>query len=114
MSLSIAMIQEEVAAYFGLAPIEMRSQRRGRQVARPRQIAMFLCRDFTSHSLPVIGRHFGDRDHTTVLHAIRHVKSLCESSPLVAHDVDALRCRLWFADDFEEFWTVGEGSLHAE
>lgn len=93
MSLSIAMIQEEVAAYFGLAPIEMRSQRQGETV-RPRQIAMFLCREFNGQSFPIIGRHFGDRDHTTVLHAIRRVKSLCESSPLIAHDVDELRTRL--------------------
>jgi chromosomal replication initiation ATPase DnaA len=78
---AIKRIQLEVADYYGLKPIEMISQRRGRSVAWPRQVAMYLCRQLTPHSLPSIGRHFGGRDHTTVLHAIRAVESRKGETP---------------------------------
>jgi chromosomal replication initiator protein len=72
---AIRRIQQEVADYYGLLHIDMVSQRRSRSVAWPRQVAMYLCRELTPHSLPSIGKFFGKRDHTTVLHAIRAVEA---------------------------------------
>lgn len=69
-------IQHAVATRFGIRLAEMTSHRRARAVARPRQVAMYLSRVLTPLSLPQIGRHFGNRDHTTVLHAIRLVPAL--------------------------------------
>lgn len=88
---SVLAIQHVVCTYFRLHISEMKSARRSREVARPRQIAMYLCREFTSRSLPDIGRRFGDRDHTTVMHAIRQVEKLCIESEEVAGDVRLLR-----------------------
>lgn len=70
----IEQIQRIVAEYFGLTLAEMISQQRARHIARPRQVAMFLCRQFTPRSMPEIGRRFGDRDHTTVLSAVRRIE----------------------------------------
>jgi len=60
-------------------------------VARPRQVAMFLARELTSRSLPDIGRRFGGRDHTTVLHACRRIEALCKSDPVFQQEVEFLR-----------------------
>jgi chromosomal replication initiator protein len=69
----------------------MHSARRARAVARPRQIAMYLSKQLTSRSLPEIGRKFGGRDHTTVMHAVRKVEELREVDAVFADDVDLLR-----------------------
>ena len=69
---------------------DMLSARRSRAVARPRQIAMYLSKQLTTRSLPEIGRKFGGRDHTTVIHAVRKVESLRESDPSIEEDVDLL------------------------
>lgn len=74
---TMAEIQALVCGRFNLNPIEMQSERRSRYIARPRQIAMYLCRELTPRSLPQIGRAFGGRDHTTVIHACRQVERLC-------------------------------------
>lgn len=71
---TIAEIQARVARRFNMAPIEMLSERRSMAVAHPRQVAMYLARELTTRSLPIIGRHFGGRDHTTVIHAIKAVE----------------------------------------
>ena len=72
--ITIAMIQEITAAYFGIALEDMCSRRRSHAVAYPRQVAMYLSRLLTDHSLPDIGERFGGRDHTTVLHAHEKIK----------------------------------------
>ena len=72
---TIDEIQKKVAEYFNISVKEMQSSRRARTVARPRQIAMYLAKQLTSRSLPEIGRKF-DRDHTTVMHAVRKVEEL--------------------------------------
>lgn len=90
----VSTIQSVVAEYFGLPLIAMKSRRGSLSVARPRQIAMFLARELTVHSLPEIGRYFGGRDHTTVIHAIRRITGLCATEPPVAHDVAMLRQRI--------------------
>lgn len=72
--ITIEFIQETVASYYNLDIPSLKSKNRSRNLAHPRQIAMYLCRKFTDHSLPEIGRQFGGRDHTTVLHAQDKIK----------------------------------------
>jgi hypothetical protein len=86
----VARIQKTVAEYYGIPLIEMTSARRSRVVARPRQVAMYLARELTRHSLPVIGKLFGDRDHTTVIHAIRTIGEMDENDPKMSDDINHL------------------------
>ncbi|EXJ17139.1 chromosomal replication initiator protein DnaA [Imhoffiella purpurea] len=83
---SIENIQKTVAEYFKLRTSDLLSAKRSRSLARPRQIAMALSKELTKHSLPEIGNAFGGRDHTTVLHATRKIKSLRESDAAVEED----------------------------
>ncbi|MBY0283352.1 MAG: chromosomal replication initiator protein DnaA [Sphingomonas sp.] len=87
---TIDEIQRAVSAYFDLKPIELISARRARVVARPRQIAMYLAKRLTTRSLPEIGRKFGGRDHSTVIHAVRRIEQLRDSDG----DVDTAVRRL--------------------
>lgn len=87
---TIENIQKTVAAYFKVRVADLHSKRRSRSITRPRQIAMALARELTSHSLPEIGDEFGGRDHTTVIHACRRVKALKESETKVAEDYSNL------------------------
>ncbi len=73
---TIDEIQRAVSAYFDIKPIDLISARRARAVARPRQIAMYLAKRLTTRSLPEIGRKFGGRDHSTVIHAVRRIEEL--------------------------------------
>lgn len=88
---TIRRIQEVVAEFYDIPVAEMTSARRSRSVARPRQVAMYLSKSLTPQSLPDIGRRFGGRDHTTVLHAIRQVDKLRLADNEFDADVDALR-----------------------
>ncbi len=76
---TIEEIQKLVSAHFELKPVDLVSDRRARAVARPRQIAMYLSKRLTTRSLPEIGRKFGGRDHSTVIHAVRRVEQLRDS-----------------------------------
>ena len=78
---TIEEIQKRVAEHWGLRVTDMTSSRRSRTVARPRQVAMYLSKQFTDRSLPEIGRMFGNRDHTTVMHAVSRVIELMEADP---------------------------------
>jgi chromosomal replication initiator protein len=69
----------------------MHSARRARQVARPRQVAMYLAKQLTARSLPEIGRKFGGRDHTTVMHAVRKIEELSTEDASFAQDVEMIR-----------------------
>lgn len=69
----IELIQQVVARYFGISKLDMISQRRTKDIVHPRQIAMYLAKALTGKSLPEIGRRFGGRDHTTVLHAVNKI-----------------------------------------
>lgn len=84
--ISIDNIQRTVAEYYNIKIADMLSKRRNRSIARPRQFAMALAKELTSHSLPEIGDAFGGRDHTTVLHACRKIAELRESSMDMAED----------------------------
>ena len=88
---SIEEIQREVAEHYRIRFNEMTSQRRARNIARPRQVAMYLAKQLTSRSLPDIGKRFGDRDHTTVMHAVGRVAALMETDAAFAEDVELLR-----------------------
>jgi chromosomal replication initiator protein len=70
------------------------SERRARAVARPRQAAMWIAKQITTRSLPDIGRRFGGRDHTTVLHAVRRIEALKAEDPSLARDLDLLLRKL--------------------
>jgi chromosomal replication initiator protein len=83
---SIENIQKTVADYFKLRVADLLSKRRTRSIARPRQLAMALAKELTSHSLPEIGDAFGGRDHTTVLHGCRRIASLREQEKRVEED----------------------------
>jgi chromosomal replication initiator protein len=83
--ISIDEIQTRVADHYCIRKAEMVSARRAREVARPRQVAMYLSKQLTPKSLPDIGRRFGGRDHTTVIHAVRQIEKLRASDP----DIDA-------------------------
>jgi len=83
-TINIEFIQKVVASYFNLNIDEMLSQRRSRSLARPRQIAMYLSKNLTTNSLPDIGRKFSNRDHTTVIHAVKKIGELMKND----HDID--------------------------
>jgi chromosomal replication initiator protein len=88
---TIEEIQKKVAEHFSIRLTDMASARRARAVARPRQVAMFLAKQLTTRSLPEIGRKFGNRDHTTVMHAVSRVTELMERDGTFAEDVELLR-----------------------
>ena len=88
--ITIENIQRIVAEYFKVRVADLLSERRSRSVARPRQIAMALAKELTSHSLPEIGDAFGGRDHTTVLHACKRIKELRDTEQRIAEDYSNL------------------------
>ncbi len=88
---TIDEIQKRVAEHFNIRLADMHSARRARAVARPRQVAMYLCKQLTPRSLPEIGRKFGGRDHTTVMHAVRKVEELQTEDRALAEDIELLR-----------------------
>jgi len=88
---TIEEIQRKVAEHYNIRLTDMSSPRRARAVARPRQVAMYLAKQLTSRSLPEIGRKFGNRDHTTVMHAVSRIGELMERDAGFAEDVELLR-----------------------
>jgi len=91
---TVDMIQKAVAEHYNLKQADLISERRARAVARPRQVAMWLAKQITTRSLPDIGRRFGGRDHTTVLHAVRRIEALKAEDAGIARDIDALMRKL--------------------
>jgi chromosomal replication initiator protein len=87
---TIENIRKIVADYYKVRVADLVSKRRSRSVARPRQVAMALAKEMTSHSLPEIGGAFGGRDHTTVLHACKRIKELRDSDARVSEDYSSL------------------------
>jgi chromosomal replication initiator protein len=88
---TIEEILRKVADHYNLRMSDLLSARRARNVARPRQVAMYLAKTLTSRSLPDIGRRFGGRDHTTVIHAVRKIEELKTTDSQIAEDVELLR-----------------------
>ena len=89
--ITIDEIQRKVAEHYNIRLTDMHSARRARMVARPRQVAMYLAKQLTARSLPEIGRKFGGRDHTTVMHAVRKVEELMTGDAQIAQDVEIIR-----------------------
>ena len=83
-------IQRAVASHYHIKVSDMHSARRSVAVARPRQVAMYLSKQMTAKSLPEIGRKFGGKDHTTVMHAIKRVEELCEKDQDIREDIELL------------------------
>ena len=80
-----------VSRHFKVPRNDLLSSRRSRDVVRPRQIAMYLAKSLTSRSLPEIGRRFGGRDHTTVLHSVRKVEQLMKDDGDLAQEIELLK-----------------------
>ena len=89
--ITVDKIQNVVSNYFNIALSEMLSQRRSRPLARPRQIAMFLAKKMTTRSLPEIGRRFANRDHTTVIHAVKTITRLSEQDDEMKKNINQLK-----------------------
>ncbi|HWU96946.1 MAG TPA: helix-turn-helix domain-containing protein, partial [Oxalicibacterium sp.] len=83
-------IQKTVADFFNIKVADMYSKKRPANIARPRQIAMYLAKELTQKSLPEIGELFGGRDHTTVLHAVRKIGADRSKSPECNHELHVL------------------------
>ncbi|MBY8976651.1 chromosomal replication initiator protein DnaA [Rhodobacteraceae bacterium NNCM2] len=88
---TIEEIKRVVSNHYNLRMSDLTSARRSRVVARPRQVAMYLCKMLTQKSLPEIGRGFGNRDHTTVMHAVKVIEKLKDSDSQMADDIEMLR-----------------------
>jgi chromosomal replication initiator protein len=84
-------IQEAVCAQFRVKLTELKSRRRSKMLVQPRQIAMYLCRELTDASYPEIGRHFGGKDHTTIMHACRQVEKMKEKDQTLHSTIEALK-----------------------
>jgi len=80
-----------VAEHYNIRLSDMIGPKRVRTIARPRQIAMYLCKHMTTRSLPEIGRRFGGRDHTTIMHGIRKIEELRGTDSQMAEDLELLR-----------------------
>ena len=93
-SINVESIQNIVAVYFNLNIQEMLSPRRSRSLARPRQIAMYLAKKYTTNSLPDIGRKFSNRDHTTVIHAVKKIDELVKNDNEIKHSITEIIKRL--------------------
>ena len=92
--ITIDDIQKATAEHYGMKQADLISERRNRAIARPRQAAMWLAKQLTTRSLPDIGRRFGGRDHTTVLHAVRRIEELKAGDAQLSRDLEALTRKL--------------------
>ncbi|MFK7751738.1 MAG: chromosomal replication initiator protein DnaA [Sedimentitalea sp.] len=89
--ITVEEIQRKVSDYYNIRMSDIIGPKRLRSYARPRQVAMYLCKQLTSRSLPEIGRSFGGRDHTTVMHGVRRIEELKQTDGQIAEDVEMLR-----------------------
>ena len=88
---TVEEIQRRVSEHYNIRLSELIGPTRVRTIARPRQIAMYLCKTLTSRSLPEIGRRFGKRDHTTILHGVKRIEELRARDSQLAEDLELLR-----------------------
>jgi len=92
--ISVEQIQQTVVERFGMSLQELTGDRRSQQIVYPRQVAMYLCRELTDSSLPKIGKQFGGRDHTTVIHATSKIAKLIREDRNVYNLVQELTARI--------------------
>ena len=93
-AVTVDAIKKEVASFFGLKISELNSKRRTQNIVFPRQVAMYLCRRLTDCSLPVIGKSFGGRDHSTVIHSVNLVERKLENNVEIKNSIDVIAKRL--------------------
>ena len=91
---TIDEIMKKTCEHYNIRQSDMIGPSRARNVARPRQMAMYLCKKLTTRSLPEIGRKFGKRDHTTILHGVRRIEELMATDSQIAEDAEILRRQL--------------------
>ena len=89
--ITIDKIQNTVSSFYNIQLNEMLSQRRSRPLARPRQVAMYLSKKLTTRSLPEIGRRFANRDHTTVIHAVKTIDRLSEKDEEMRKNIEQIK-----------------------
>ncbi|NRA88444.1 MAG: chromosomal replication initiator protein DnaA, partial [Rhizobiales bacterium] len=92
-------IIKSVSDFYQVSKADLFSARRHRSIVRPRQIGMYLAKMLTSRSLPEIGRRFGGRDHTTVLHAVRKIDDLLKKDPILTEEVARLKREIESGDN---------------
>ena len=92
---NIESIQKTVASFFQISLQDLLSARRSRSLARPRQIAMYLAKKYTSKSLPEIGRKFSNRDHTTVIHAVKKINQLLQNDENIKRNIIEIKKNLY-------------------
>ena len=92
--ITVDKIQNTVSNFFNISLSEMLSQRRSRPLARPRQVAMYLAKKMTTRSLPEIGRRFANRDHTTVIHAVKTITRLSEQDDEMKKNINQIKSLL--------------------
>ena len=88
---TVEEIQRKVSEHYAIRLSDMIGPKRVRSIARPRQVAMYLAKQLTARSLPEIGRRFGGRDHTTVMHGVRRIEELKVTDSQIADDLEMLR-----------------------
>ena len=88
------MIIKTVAKFYNLTVEEIKSKTRRKEVVGPRQVAMFLSKEHTKHSLKAIGYHYGGRDHATVIHAVKCIQDAQKTTPKVSDDIKSIRAQL--------------------
>lgn len=93
-ALTIDLIQKKVASFYGITQADITGKKRTKTIVIPRQVAMYLSRELTDNSLPKIGKEFGGKDHTTVLHAIDKIEKLLQTDDQLAGDIKNLRLDL--------------------
>ena len=93
-TVTIDAIKKEVASFFGVKVSDLNSKRRTQNIVFPRQIAMYVCRQLTDTSLPAIGKAFGGRDHSTVIHSINLIEKKMEANVEIKNSIDIIRKRL--------------------
>lgn len=92
--ITIDKIMRATCEHYGKSKTDLICKRRTTDLVHPRQVAIYLCKEMTLHSMPEIGRRFGGRDHTTVIHAHKKISALITTVPSIDHDVKAIMARL--------------------
>jgi len=91
---TIELVKKSVAEFYGLKTSDLEDKKKNKEVVFPRQIAMFLVRDLTDHSFPEIGDSFGQRDHTTVIHAYKKIKEEIKNNMTIRHNIEQIRKKI--------------------
>ena len=87
-------IQKSVGEYFQISVEDMKDKTRKKEIVIARQVAMYLCKEYTNHSLKSIGYHFGGRDHSTVIHAVQTVNDMMEMDSKFSHSIEELKKKM--------------------